>query len=209
MNEAYSEEMIAQAKERFWTQYNDFMLLVQKARGIEILIRICTELQETYDFYVDKHYEQFRDSNYAHTTKQYQKLIKEFMPAHEGQLQKVRLVADAIAHIDLVKARRKLIEYSEDFGLSQQISDKPIGMVLLKNVTGEDGVVRDMAHLANSGEDNLLTEEMEIFVRQGCFKAAETLFDDVRAMIAAEVPDIEMIDVSLRTQRALKRARPI
>ena len=209
MNEAYSEEMIEQVKQQFWDEYKDFMSLVEKARGIEILIRICTELQATYDFYIDKNYEQFRDSNYAHTTKQYQKLIKEFMPAHEGQMQKVRLVADAVAHLDLVNARKKLDEYAEKYRLTHSISDEPVGMVRLNNVKGEDGVVRDIAHHATSSKDNLLTEEMYIFRRQGCFVAAKTLFEEIRAMIEAEAPDIEMIDISLRTQRAMKLAKPI
>ena len=209
MNQGLSEETIAEAKRQFWSRFDEFMSLIQKARGVEILLRIVTELAATYDFFFDKDFEKFRESNYAHNTKQYQKLIKEFMPSHEDQIQKVRLIGDAVAHLDLVTARAKLVEYGEKYPLACEINSDPVGIVRMNNIICEDGVKRNLGYKITSSEDNLFTEEMDVFRSQGCYKAADALFDEIRALIEAEAGEIELIDLSIRSQRGLKFGKPI
>lgn len=209
MIQGLSSEAVDRAKAEFWNRYDQYMELVRKARGIEILIRIVAELTTTYDYFYDKNFEQFRDSSYAHQTKKYQKLIKEFLPAHEDKLQKVRLIADAVAHLDLVKARAKLIEYGKKYELACVIDEKPVGIVRLNNVLCEDGETRDLGYSIKSGEENLLTEEMDVFQRQGGYQAADVLFDEIRALLETEAEDIEVIELSVRTHRGLKHGKPL
>jgi hypothetical protein len=196
-------------KTDFWARFERYMELMKKSRSIEIAIRIATELDETNSHFIDKDFEAFKKSGYAHETQKYQKLLKEFLPQHEAQLRKVQMVADAVAHLDLARARNKLIAYGKDYELANEITDEPVGITRLNNVRCEDGEVRDLGYLITSSERNLLTEEMKVFESQGAFAAADALFDEIRTLIETEAKDIELIDIGVTVQRALKFGKPI
>ena len=50
----------------------------------------------------------------------------------------------------------------------------------MKNIIDEHGVSHDKAYLIDSSPDNLLTEEMEVFEKQGYAALAELIFDEAK-----------------------------
>jgi len=198
------DKLIDDANKDFWGRYNRYMSLVQKARGIEILIRIVTQISATSQHFMEKDFKEFEASSYKHDTKSYDKLINEYLPKHKDQFQKIRLIADAVAHADLIKAREKINEYGDKYKLKKQPNNESIGLIYMNNLIDEDGVKHDKAYIINSSPDNILTEEMEVFEKQGYALIAESIFDEAKLSIDTVSKNIALLDITLKTKRGLK-----
>ena len=199
-----SSKTIDDATAAFWDRYNRLMDLVKKARGIEIQIRIITQLSKTKEHFESKGYHEFLASNYKHETRSYDKLLNDFLPKHKDQFQKIRLIADAVAHADLVKAHAKINKYIQTYSINSKLDEKEIGLVLMNNTVDDEGRPCSVAYSQLSSANNLLTEEMEIFERQGYFAAAEEIFDYAIDTISKEANDIAIVDLLMKSQRAIK-----
>jgi hypothetical protein len=198
------DKLTIDANKDFWGRYNRYMALVQKAGGIEILIRIVTQISSTSQHFMEKDFKSFEESSYKHDTKSYDKLINEYLPKHKDQFQKIRLIADAVAHADLIKARDNIIAYGKKYKLKQTPSDKAIGLIYMNNIIDESGVLHDRAYIVDSSPDNLLTEEMEVFEKQGYALIAESIFDEAKSSIDSVAKNIAIVDLTLKTKRGLK-----
>ena len=81
--------------------------------------------------------------------------------------------------------------------------------MLMNNTVDDEGKPCSVAYARSTSADNLFTEEMEIFERQGYFAAAEEIFDFAFGTINGEAKDIAIVDLLMKSQRAIKFGKKI
>lgn len=189
----------------FWITFQRITELLEKARGIEILLRIVVELSEHAKIQTKQDFSKYSSGNFTFKMDKYDRLINTFFPENKNEFHCIRLISDNIAHGNFYKAHLKVDEYVEKFPIKTKINkSKKAGLFLVDFVKIEDKKFK-IGYFVEPNEENIIIEEFKAFEAQGYYKACEEIFKRANQIINPEKKDIGKLNFAVILMRGLKK----
>ena len=184
------EKHLDKSSIEFWETFEKITDILQKARGVEILLKIVVELSEHAKIQQKQNYKKYLSGNFKFEISKYDKLINKFYPENKDEFHKIRLIADNIAHGNFYGAHLKIDEYLETYSVKTYIDkDKKAGLFLLDHVEIDNEKYK-IGYLVEPDEDNLIVEDFKAFEAQNYLKVSEEIFERANQIINPKRKDI-------------------
>lgn len=199
------DKNLEKASEEFWETFERITDILQKARGIEILLKIVVELTEHAKIQKKQDYQKYLSGNFKLEISKYDKLINKFYPENKDEFHSIRLIADNIAHGNFYGAHLKVDDYLSKYSVKSNI-DKNLkaGLFLLDHVEIDNEKYK-IGYLVEPDKDNLILEEFRAFERQGYYQVCIEIFERANEIINPQKKDIGKLNFAVMIMRGLKR----
>jgi hypothetical protein len=200
-----NEKNLEKASEEFWETFEKIIDILQKARGVEILLKIVVELSEHSNIQKKQDYKKYLTGNFKFEISKYDKLINRFFPENKDEFHLIRLIADNIAHGNFHGAHLKVDDYLKKYSVKSKIDKtKRAGLFFLDHVD-IDGEKYKIGYLVEPDVENLILEEFRAFEVQGYYKVCEEIFYRANEIINPQRKDIGKLNFAVMIMRGLKR----
>jgi len=199
------EKNLNKASKEFWETFEKITYILQKARGVEVLLKIVVELSEHANIQKKQDYKKYLASNFKFEISKYDKLINRFFPDNKNEFHAIRLIADNIAHGNFHGAHLKVDDYLKTYSVKSKIDKtKKAGLFLLDNVQIDNEKYK-IGYLVEPDVDNLILEEFRAFEIQGYYQVCEEIFNRANEIINPQRKDIGRLNFAVMIMRGLKR----
>lgn len=199
------EKNLNKASKGFWETFEKITDILQKARGIEILLKIVVELSVHAKTQIEQDYKKYLVGNFKFELSKYDNLINKFYPENKDELHSIRLIADNIAHGNFHGAHLKVDEYLKTYSVKSKIDKtKKAGLFILDHIKINNEKYK-ISYLVEPDIDNLILEEFEAFQIQGYYQVCQEIFDRANELINPERKDIGQLNYAVMIMRGLKK----
>lgn len=199
------DKNLEKASNEFWETFDRITDILQKARGVEILLKIVVELSEHAKIQKTQDYQKYLSGNFKFEISKYDKLINKFYPENKDEFHSIRLIADNIAHGNFYDAHLKVDEYLSKYSVKSKIDkNKKAGLFLLDHLKIENEKYK-IGYLVEPDKDNLILEEFRAFENQGYYQVCNEIFERANEIINPQKKDIGKLNFAVMIMRGLKR----
>ena len=188
----------------FWQTFQEITDLLEKARGIEILLRIVVQISEHAKIQAQQDFSKYSEGNFIFKMEKYDRLINTFFTENKNEFHAIRLIADNVAHGNFYNAHLKVDEYVNKFPVKTEIDkSKRAGLFLLDYVEVENKKYK-IGYLVKPNPENLIIEDFKAFQSQGYYDACIEIFERANEIINPEKKDIGKLNFAVTLMRGLK-----
>ena len=183
--------------------------LLREARSIEFAIRMVSELNSNYEFTSGRTWQDFNFVDSKIKRDDIDNHIRDIWNVNPEKMLLIKQIVDKLAHADYLGARNRILAYSKKFNIQTILSNDPVNILKINNMTFEDGSKGTIEYNLQSNKENTTLEEFQIFNKQGYVSALKEIFDEAKMEINKIVPDLGMKTSGLVIARGLKYGKKI
>ena len=173
-----SDEHKEIANEKFEKHFSEMTELMEKARSVELRLRMLYEIRKHTDHHRNTPLDKYMKSNFKVDRRSFDRLIKDLVPEERNPVfQAVRLIAEPLAHADYAKAKAQIDDFTTRFNADVQLNTNLYRERSVGNILNQSNELVSFEREIDFAYENLIYENFLVFKTQGYLDAANQIIE--------------------------------